>query len=160
MTTKTQPRRRAAISFERLLVGIKTGLVQLDPRDFRYRNTANGADMDGITYEAADRGWVHLAPGENPTITDAGEKWIGTRYALLGPSPTRPAFLAPGGFLPGYEKRRGERINTARLTEDQVRGIKARMLGGAGNPQLAREYGVDESTIRRIRTGTNWRHVA
>lgn len=147
-------------AYERLLTGIKTGTVRLDPRDYRYRNTSNGTDMDDITYNAADRGWVRLSPGQDPTVTAEGEKWLGTRYALLGPSATRPAFLAPGHFATGYEKRRGERINTARLTEEQVRGIKGRMLGGAGNAQLAREYGVDESTIRRIRTGTNWRHVA
>ncbi|MFJ8687387.1 hypothetical protein [Micromonospora wenchangensis] len=147
-------------TYERLLNSIKIGTIRLDPTDYRYRNTVNGADVDDATYAAADKGYIHLLPGQNPTITEAGEQWLAGRYTTLGPSPTRPLFLAPGQPSAGYEKRRGERINTARLTEQQVRDIKARMFNGASNAVLAREFGVDESTIRRIRTGTNWRHVA
>lgn len=51
---------------------------------------------------------------------------------------------------------RGEQHHKARLTERQVREIRA----SAKSPQiLAQRYGVGKTTIRLIRTGQTWRHV-
>lgn len=52
---------------------------------------------------------------------------------------------------------RGERCAAAKLSEAQVRAIKA-------DPRLqriiAKEYGVRENTISRIKSGVRWAHVA
>ncbi|MEU7980511.1 hypothetical protein AB0B63_18505 [Micromonospora sp. NPDC049081] len=151
-------------TYERLLIGVRNGTIRLTP-DYRYQ-AANGTDMDHAVYEAAadDKRWITLTPGMPPQITDAGRAWLAARYEQYGPSPTRPVFLAPDPEAAAQQQRtgpyRGERINTARLTDAQVRDIKARATTGTTDRELAAEFGVGESTIRRIRTGTNWRHVA
>ncbi len=152
-------------TFERLLIGVRAGTVRLDPRDYRYR-AANGTDMDEATYEAAsqEKGWVTLAPGMPPQITAAGRAWLNDRYEQYGPSPTRPVFLAPDPEAAAQRQPsgeyRGERIHTARLTEDNVRDIRRRLAAGEGSGSVAREYGVAKATVLRIKTGVNWRHVS
>jgi hypothetical protein len=51
----------------------------------------------------------------------------------------------------------GARHGNARLTEAQVRQIKASDAPGRA---LARRYGVAEQTICNIRKGRRWAHVA
>lgn len=56
---------------------------------------------------------------------------------------------------------RGERTNTAILTDDIVRAIRAGYTGAHGEQtQLARQHGVALSTINAILRGRNWRHNA
>lgn len=51
---------------------------------------------------------------------------------------------------------RGERVGGAKLTEAQVKDILA-------SPKTAREigteFGVGKSTVGKIRTGVNWKHI-
>ncbi len=55
---------------------------------------------------------------------------------------------------------RGEKVSTARLTEQQVRDIRRRFAAGEANKlQLAREYGVAPYTIHCILARITWRHV-
>ena len=151
-------------TFERLLIGVRNGTIRLD-REYHYR-AANGTDMDEAMYEAAkpDKAWVSLAPGMPPQITGAGRAWLAERYEQHGPSATRPVFLAPDPQAAALRQPtgayRGERVNTARLTESQVREIKARIAGGEGDASIARSYGVGRNTVNRIRTEVSWRHVA
>ena len=51
---------------------------------------------------------------------------------------------------------RGERVGSARLTEQQVLEIAAAPRNAAG---LAQHYGVHYSTINHIRTGRKWSHL-
>lgn len=51
---------------------------------------------------------------------------------------------------------RGEQVTISKLTEDQVRRIKQSSLT---QPELASQYGVNQSSISRILSGDNWRHV-
>lgn len=51
----------------------------------------------------------------------------------------------------------GEKHGNARLTEDDVTEIRARLAAGATNVQLGREYDVSAGTISHIRTGRSWR---
>lgn len=51
---------------------------------------------------------------------------------------------------------RGERISTAKVTEDQVREIKASPLG---YKRLSRITGLPAALIRRIQNGQTWKHV-
>lgn len=51
---------------------------------------------------------------------------------------------------------RGEAINTAVLTEEQVKKIAH---DGRPFPEIAREYGCTRSTVRSIQAGESWRAV-
>jgi len=55
--------------------------------------------------------------------------------------------------------RKGELHPRARLTEDDVRTIRARAAAGETQRPLAREYGVDQATISNIVTRKSWKHV-
>lgn len=49
--------------------------------------------------------------------------------------------------------RRGDKINTSRLSEDDVRSIRESTESGVA---LAKRYGVTAAAISSIRTGKNW----
>lgn len=51
---------------------------------------------------------------------------------------------------------RGERFGRVRLTEQQVRSIKRRLLAGDRPKQLAQLHGVAETTIKSIKQGRSW----
>jgi uncharacterized protein YjcR len=54
----------------------------------------------------------------------------------------------------------GDNHAQAVLTEAIVLRVKEMLVAGGTNRSIAKELGVDESTIGAIRTGKNWRHVA
>jgi len=54
---------------------------------------------------------------------------------------------------------RGERVNTARLTEDAVRDIRRRLAAGEAQGRVAALYGVQRPAINKIHLGKTWRHV-
>ena len=58
---------------------------------------------------------------------------------------------------------RGERSPKAKLTEEQVREIRAVYYGRRGGKsnakELAAKYGVTHGTIAQIGNGTLWPHV-
>lgn len=82
----------------------------------------------------------------------------------------RPACAAPwhlrwGTLQENTEDRvarqrgaRGARMGAAKLTDDQVRAIRA--AGDRTLRSLAEEYGVVYSTIWQIRKGDRWKHVS
>lgn len=53
---------------------------------------------------------------------------------------------------------RGERVGTAKLTEEQAREI-INLRGKERLIDLANRFGVRESAISRIQTGKRWRHL-
>lgn len=53
----------------------------------------------------------------------------------------------------------GERNGTSKLTDEQVREIVRLRVGGATQPQLARQFGVTQPTISDIVNGKRWLHV-
>jgi hypothetical protein len=54
---------------------------------------------------------------------------------------------------------RGPQVNTAKLTEEQVREIRARHAAGEGLSALGRVYGVTPQSIYAIVNRKSWRHV-
>lgn len=55
---------------------------------------------------------------------------------------------------------RGERHGRAKLRTEDVIAIRERFhQQGAAKKALAREYGVNDATIRRVISGANWGHV-
>lgn len=64
-------------------------------------------------------------------------------------------------FAKGRATRtRGTDRANARLTEDAVRAIREPAARYGLIRALAREHGVSETTVRKIRLGKKWRHVA
>ncbi len=55
---------------------------------------------------------------------------------------------------------RGSKVHNAKLTESQVIAIKSAQKFRGIIDMLAEEYGVSRGTIKAIRLGTNWKHVA
>ncbi len=55
---------------------------------------------------------------------------------------------------------RGEDVFGAKLTEQKVSAIRARIAAGDRNPPIANDFGVSISTIHLIRHNRIWRHVA
>jgi len=53
----------------------------------------------------------------------------------------------------------GSKQGLSKLTEDQVRLIKARLSEGSTLSSLADEYGVHFTAISQIKRGLTWRHV-
>lgn len=56
-------------------------------------------------------------------------------------------------------QRKGEAINTAKLTAAQVREIRSRYKSGAIQARLAREYAVSCTNLNRIVRHMIWKHV-
>jgi hypothetical protein len=54
---------------------------------------------------------------------------------------------------------RGEGVNTAKLTEEQVRAIRRKRAEGRSNNSLANEYGLTNRYIWRIVARKTWKHV-
>jgi hypothetical protein len=55
---------------------------------------------------------------------------------------------------------RGERSGTAKLTEALAALAVERLLRGDTRASIARDFGVSISTISKIATGKNWRHLS
>lgn len=54
---------------------------------------------------------------------------------------------------------RGEKQGGAKMTNDLVRVICARLIAGESPTHIAREIGVCRTTIGRIRLGLAWKHI-
>lgn len=53
----------------------------------------------------------------------------------------------------------GEAHGSSRLTEDNIRGIRAQMAMGVEQKQIAKSYGVTPTTICDIINGRTWTHL-
>lgn len=54
---------------------------------------------------------------------------------------------------------RGERARAAKLTEVQVREIRARLVAGESQTSVARRYGVTQGAVSQLHRGRTWAHV-
>ncbi|MFA5053574.1 MAG: HNH endonuclease [Parcubacteria group bacterium] len=54
---------------------------------------------------------------------------------------------------------KGSKSGRAKLTEEQVRELKAQRAAGATQVAIAKQYGVSRRAIREILAGRNWRHI-
>ena len=59
-----------------------------------------------------------------------------------------------------YLNRRGENNHRAKLTEDDVRLIRALSKEGLSQRVIARKFYVSKRAVEAILTGRTWRHVA
>ena len=56
-------------------------------------------------------------------------------------------------------RQRGERVGSAKLTEEQVRDIVRRVEAGESQADLSREYGVSSGAVSLIVQRKNWGHL-
>lgn len=89
------------------------------------------------------------------------------RHSCDNPPCVNPAHLLVGSQADNvadmHERGRGNRGSVngqAKLTEYVVAEIRRRAAAGEMKKRLAREYGVDPSTITSITKRRSWRHVA
>lgn len=54
----------------------------------------------------------------------------------------------------------GEESPAAKLTDDCVRSIKARLAAGEGPASISRDYPVTPSAISEIKAGRSWSHIS
>lgn len=103
---------------------------------------------------------------DNPPCCNGAHLFLGTEADNSADCSRKGRHNPPGGFRSGrytYPERtaRGERVGGAKLTEDQVREVRA--LYAAGNhshSQIAAMFGVKREAISVITRGGNWKHVA
>lgn len=74
------------------------------------------------------------------------------------------AGLAPSGKRHGRSTKpertaRGERVNTAKLNEDQVKEARSLRASGWKLSQLCARFGISKSAMHALCSGKNWGHV-
>lgn len=91
----------------------------------------------------------HLCPG-------GGNRWCcNPRHVTDGTPKQNTADAIAAG-----RHAHGERVNTAKLTADQVREIRRRRAAGELLADLGHEFGINQSTVSQIAHRRSWRHVA
>ena len=78
----------------------------------------------------------------------------------LNPARQEPGKFKGRNFVPAERRARGESHGSAKLTEKMVRSIRERSRNGESQSEIARNLGIDHSTVGRIVRGQIWAHVA
>jgi len=92
------------------------------------------------------------------------------RHSCDNPPCCNPAHLIPGSHAENTDDMmcrgrhrvvplQGERHGGAKLNDGAVREIRSRVAIGGSYLDLAAEYGVHRSTIRRAASGKRWSHI-
>lgn len=104
-----------------------------------------------LTYGPIPPGGVVCHTCDNPPCVRPDHLFLGTQ-----------ADNAADMFAKGRQgiRHHGEAKPSARLTEAEVREIRAAPAHFGVLRELSRQYGVSNTTIRKIRTGEKWSHVA
>ena len=111
-----------------------------------------------VNGEISDGLWV-LHDCDNPPCCNPTHLFLGTQFDNMADC------TAKGRHgLQSHPERaaRGEENAAAKLTEEQVRQIRARYVKGkigCGSTTLAKEFGVSKSAVKRILNRKQWAHV-
>jgi hypothetical protein len=100
----------------------------------------------------------HVWTPENTQISSAGKRYCRTCGRLRHRS-ARNADLNPLVPTPRTERSRGERNGMAKLTEGQVRLIRAQLAMSQRHVDIGHQMGVDPRLIGKIARGERWQHV-
>lgn len=114
------------------------------------------------------RGLAHRYAGEN--CLESFDSSLHVLHSCDNPPCVRPSHLFQGTNLDnvrdmvakgrhGHGVSPGEKNPRARLTEIQVREIRARLRAGEIRADLAREFAVNSGTLHHIASGRNWKGV-
>lgn len=126
-----------------------------------YGFITRGADTGSRNHYLAHRvGWtLHYGPipagtyvchrCDNPACNNPRHLFLGT------PSENSMDREAKGRS----NRRRGERVRTSKLSNDDVRSIRVRNRQGESARSIARSFGMAHATINKILVGNAWTHV-
>lgn len=95
---------------------------------------------------------AHSDPGDQHVLHECdNRRCVNPEHLFLGSIEDNIADMVAKG-----RQARGERNGHAKLTEEDVRAIRA-----SSEPYrvLARRYGVCLATLSMVKTGKNWRHI-
>jgi hypothetical protein len=104
----------------------------------------NGGEADGLVV-------CHRC--DNPACCNPAHLFAGTQAENL--ADCRAKGRARGGFGSGPAHPR----HVAKLTDEQVRDAKQRHAAGESKSRIARDFGVDQSTVSRAVRGESYRHL-
>ena len=88
---------------------------------------------------------------DRPTCVNPAHLIAGTHRQNMTQAFERGLFPPPPGGI------KGEQHGNAKLTEDDVRAIRADERTGR---EIAADYGISQQTVSLIRNGKLWKHVA
>jgi hypothetical protein len=97
-------------------------------------------------------GMVVMHSCDNPSCVNPDHLSVGTQSQNI-----LEAIAKGRKVLPKLPRFSGADHPNAKFTEQDIRDIRAKPMDDTG---LAKKYGVAASTIRRIRIGQSWSHVA
>jgi hypothetical protein len=109
------------------------------------------------TIEGGKEPWIEgevacvLHRCDNPPCCNPFHLFLGTR------ADNNADMRAKGRSYTG--EHAGELNSSAKLTENKVRDIAARLLAGETGTSIAEEYGVSNALISQIRLGKKWAHL-
>lgn len=127
----------------------------------------------GVNYAATRVAWtLQFAkdPGnrmvlhqcDNPLCVNTDHLFLGTYWANMQDC-VEKGRISSGrnhySYLTPERHARGERINTAKVTEKQVREIRKAYVVGQLQIKLAIRYGLTQATISKIVRKDTWRHL-
>lgn len=132
------------------------------------RSTGYGQmTSEGKNYGAHRLSWLIHHGFYPPSTVDVchtcdNRACVNPAHLFLGTRADNMADAQRKGRLIGNHKNaaRGERVNTAKLAEGQVREIRDLRTAGRSLQSIADEYGVSKKTVLNIDHGRVWKHVA
>lgn len=89
---------------------------------------------------------------DNPRCVNPAHLWLGT------PSDNMQD-MHEKGRANHSTRPRGEKVNTATLTKEQVLEIRAKYVKGRGVRAIMAEYNISKSAAEHIVARRNWRHI-
>lgn len=135
---------------------------------FRDKDGYGGVKIRQVTYRASRIAYrIHTGndPGEmevchhcdNPPCVRGDHFFLGTnkdnQRDKWAKGRQNEAFNLP------ENKARGSRVNTSKLSEDQVKKIIERLKKGEGLTAIGNLYGITKQSVSAIKLGTNWKHL-
>ena len=118
-----------------------------------------GCFWDGKRLVGAHRWSYEQVHGKLPRCIEA-------RHTCHNRDCVNPAHIKPGtrqdnanDMVEAERQSKGESRPTSRLKEADVLKIRSEIKSGKAVKQIAREYDIAHSAIRKIKTGQAWKHV-
>ncbi len=102
---------------------------------------------------------------DNPACVNPEHLFVGTHHQNMLDCQAKGRYARTLGDANGSRKhperlKRGRENPAAKLDEERVRQIRARLTAGVYQRDVAREFGVSQAVVNHINLRKTWRHVA